>query len=86
VRRTELAVEDLYRVDGAYAYRGGFNPVAIVALVVGVLPNVPGFLGTVGAVEGVSAFWMDLYGYAWFTGFLIAGGAYLVLSKVSRKA
>ncbi|HUG12668.1 MAG TPA: NCS1 family nucleobase:cation symporter-1 [Opitutaceae bacterium] len=81
VRRTELVVDDLYRAEGAYTYRGGFNPVALVALVAGVLPNIPGFLGTIGAVESVPAFWLSLYGYAWFTGFLIAGGVYLVLGR-----
>ncbi len=83
VRRTELVVADLYRHDGAYAYRGGFSLVAIVALVVGVLPNIPGFLGTIKAVEGVGPFWMNLYSYAWFTGFLLAGGIYLVLRKLA---
>ena len=82
VRRTELSVDDLYRAEGAYTYRGGFNPVAIVALVVGVLPNIPGFLGTIGAVEGVPGFWMNLYGYAWFTGFFIAGATYVILRNV----
>ncbi len=82
VRRTQLNVADLYRTDGEYAYRGGFNPAAILALVVGVVPNIPGFLGTINAVEGVSAFWMNLYSYAWFTGFGLAFVAYLVLRKL----
>lgn len=84
VRRTQLNVADLYRTDGEYAYRGGFNPAAILALVVGVVPNIPGFLGTINAVEGVSAFWMNLYSYAWFTGFGSAFVAYLVLRKLIR--
>jgi nucleobase:cation symporter-1, NCS1 family len=86
VRRTELAVDDLYRTTGTYAYRGGFNPVAIVALVVGVLPNIPGFLGTIGAVEVVPSFWMSLYGYAWFTGFGLAFAVYLLIWKLSPKS
>jgi NCS1 family nucleobase:cation symporter-1 len=60
LRRTELVVGDLYRTEGSYAYKGGFNPVAIIALVLGVLPNIPGFLGTIGAVENVAPFWMGL--------------------------
>lgn len=82
VRRTELNLRDLYRLDGEYAYRGGFNPVAIIALIVGILPNIPGFLGTIKAVAGVSAFWMDLYSYAWFTGFGLAFVIYLALRKL----
>ena len=41
VRRCALDVDDLYRVHGRYPK---WNPVALVALVLGVLPNVPGFL------------------------------------------
>lgn len=82
VRRTELNLRDLYRADGEYAYRGGFNPVAIIALVIGVLPNIPGFLGTINAVAGVGAFWMNLYSYAWFTGFGLAFVSYLTLRKI----
>jgi NCS1 family nucleobase:cation symporter-1 len=40
IRRTKLYVPDLYRTKGRYPV---FNPVAIVALVIGVLPNIPGF-------------------------------------------
>lgn len=82
VRRTELQVEDLYRRHGAYTYRGGFSLVAIAALVAGVLPNIPGFLGTIKVIEDVAPFWMDLYSYAWFTGFFLAGGLYLLLRRL----
>jgi NCS1 family nucleobase:cation symporter-1 len=40
VRRTQLDVPDLYRPKGRYA---GTNPVALVALVAGVAPNIIGF-------------------------------------------
>jgi NCS1 family nucleobase:cation symporter-1 len=73
VRRTELDVPDLYRPDGQYA---GTNPIAIGALVAGVLPNLPGFLLTAGVAPSVPAIFGDLYVYAWFTGFLLAGAVY----------
>jgi NCS1 family nucleobase:cation symporter-1 len=76
VRRTEIDVEALYRRDGVYNYRGGFNPVAIVALVLGVLPNIPGFLAQAGFVESVPAVFESLYTYAWFVGFLLSGAVY----------
>ncbi|MFN8612114.1 MAG: NCS1 family nucleobase:cation symporter-1 [Vulcanimicrobiota bacterium] len=44
LRRTNLAVPELYREDSRYYYAGGFNPWAFVALIAGVVPNVPGFL------------------------------------------
>jgi nucleobase:cation symporter-1, NCS1 family len=74
LRKKELDVADLYRVNGRY---GAVNVVAIVALVVGILPNVPGFLKSVHILEGEPGFFDAIYVYAWFTGFLIAGGLYL---------
>ncbi|HKB14477.1 MAG TPA: cytosine permease, partial [Planctomycetota bacterium] len=44
LRGRRLEVEDLYRRGGAYEYRGGVNPIAILSLAVGVAVNVPGFL------------------------------------------
>ncbi len=44
LRKTKLHVHDLYQEKGRYTYMGGFNPWAFVALVMGVLPNLPGFL------------------------------------------
>ena len=82
VRRTVLKPVDLYSVRGAYTYSGGFNPKAIAALVLGVAPAVPGFLGTVGLLspESVGPFLMALYGYAWFVGFFVAIAVYLALT------
>ncbi len=86
VRRTELQREDLFRHDGAYGYRGGWNPAAVVALVLGVLPNLPGFLQAAGAVASVPAIFATLYTYAWFVGLFIAGGVYLVLMRGKGEA
>ncbi|MBL9141192.1 MAG: cytosine permease, partial [Phycisphaerae bacterium] len=77
VRRCELDVADLYRPRGRYA---GVNRVAMVALVLGVAPNVPGFLGSVKVLAGEPTVWDAIYPYAWFTGVLIAGTVYGVLS------
>jgi NCS1 family nucleobase:cation symporter-1 len=68
VRRTRLDLAGLYLEDGPYWFRGGFNPAAMVALVAGIAPCVPGFLGTIGVVE-VSQFWTNMYHYAWFISF-----------------
>ncbi len=72
VRRTELDLDSLYRRKGAYWYTGGFNPVAIVALVLGVLPNLPGFLHAAGFVPSVPPVFDTIYTYAWFVGFGIS--------------
>jgi nucleobase:cation symporter-1, NCS1 family len=72
VRRRKLVIEELYRRGGAYEYRHGFNPKAIAALIVGVLIALIGLV--VPAVR-----W--LYDYAWFAGFVIAGGLYFLLMR-----
>jgi NCS1 family nucleobase:cation symporter-1 len=74
-RKKELDVADLYRVKGRYS---GINPIAVVALVLGVVPNVPGFLKSAHVIAGEPNLFDDIYVYAWFTGFLIAGAAYWI--------
>src|SRR5262249_26882712 len=49
LRRRTLDVNDLYRTTGRYR---GTNPVAVAALVIGIAPNVPGFLRSAGALSG----------------------------------
>jgi nucleobase:cation symporter-1, NCS1 family len=77
VRRGVLDVPDLYRPTGRYA---GVNPIVILALLVGVAPNVPGFLHAVGLVGGVGVF-DTIYIGAWFVGFGLAGTVYAAGSR-----
>jgi NCS1 family nucleobase:cation symporter-1 len=79
LRKTELEVEELYRHDGVYRYRAGYNPAALVALVVGIAPNVPGFLTAAGFVSSVPEIFHQLYTYSWFVGFVLAAAVYLAL-------
>ena len=44
LRRRQLALGDLFKMNGRYSYSNGVNRRAIVALVVAMLPVVPGFL------------------------------------------
>ncbi len=76
LRRCKLIVEDLYRRGGAYEYTRGFNPIALVALALGIAPNVPGFLAALGVME-TSPLFQGLYDRAWFVSFGIASGVYL---------
>lgn len=76
VRRTRLDLDGLYRRRGPYRYRRGFHPAALLALAVGVAPNVPGFLQTAGWVDAVPEIFASLYTYAWFGGFVLAGVVY----------
>ncbi len=85
LRRLRLFVDELYSRDGRYWYSRGFNLSAIISLLCGILPNVPGFLTTVKliSVETVPQAINELYHYAWFVGFVISGTVYWLLAKAS---
>ncbi len=84
IRRTELDLEGLYRELGPYRYEAGFNPIAMIALIVAVAPCVPGFIHVAG-LGWVPAIWDRIYQYAWFVGFLLGGGLYWALTKALTK-
>src|SRR5258708_24013707 len=44
IRNKDLNVDGLYSETGPYTYSSGWNRVAVIALMLAVLPNVPGFL------------------------------------------
>lgn len=86
IRKMQLRPLQLYMRNGEYSYRGGYNPAAIAALLLGVAPNVPGFLGTIGVITpaAVGPFFMRIYGYAWFAGFLISFLVYFAMMRRTR--
>lgn len=84
IRRTQLDLPALYDPNGRYRYTGGYNIAALVALVIAILPNVPGFLGQVKWLE-VAPGWIDFYKYAWFTGFFIALVVYYIAMRFLTK-
>jgi NCS1 family nucleobase:cation symporter-1 len=83
IRKTELDVAQLYREDGVYSYGNGWNTVAIVAFVAGVLPNIPGFLNAAfpAAFPAVGEGFKTIYTYAWFVGIAISALVYGVMMK-----
>ena len=83
IRKKELHLSDLYLRNGVYEYKSGFNAPAIAALLLGILPNVPGFLLQVKLIPSTMfAEWIShLYNYAWFVGFAVSGGVYFLLMK-----
>ena len=83
VRKTELDVADLYRESGRY---GAVNPIAMIALAVGIAPNVLGFLHSVHVVDEVPVFFDDIYVYAWFTGVFVAAAVYVLGMRMSPRA
>lgn len=83
IRKKTLNVKDLYSINGEYSYINGFNYCAVIALVIGILPNVPGFLITIKAIDETAVWpWLSgLYHYAWFVGFIVSGTVYFLLMK-----
>ena len=84
-RHRQLNVDALYSPTGEYHYSGGFSFVAIIALLAGALPSLPGFLATIHAVDRaqVAPFFLSIYNYAWFAGFGIAFVVYLLGRKLA---
>jgi NCS1 family nucleobase:cation symporter-1 len=87
IRGRELSVPDLFAVNGKYTYRHGVNPRAMVALVLAILPVVPGFIRaatTPGGVVSNPTLFDRLYTYAWFVTFALSSVIYLVLMRGHR--
>lgn len=83
LRKQQLITSDLYNSKGIYSYKHGVNSKALIALIIGVLPNIPGFLLQVKLVsaEAFPVWVSNLYNYAWFVGFFVSGIVYLLLTK-----
>ena len=87
-RHRQLDAKGLYRENGPYSYSAGFSIVALMALTLAVLPNIPGFLAHVKLISPTSVphFFVTLYDYAWFVGFAIAFVVYLLLRRIFPRA
>ena len=81
IRKTEINVDDLYQEHGQYYYSNGWNIAAVIAFVVGVLPNIPGFLNAAfpTSFPVIPEMFKTIYTYAWFVGLALSGVVYLVL-------
>jgi NCS1 family nucleobase:cation symporter-1 len=88
LRRARLDVEALYDRAGRYTYFKGWNLAAVAAFVIGVAPNLPGFLKAAGlpAAAGIGAPWTGLYDYAWFVGAGIAAAVYVAAMRAGGGA
>ncbi|KAF9597954.1 hypothetical protein IFM89_023355 [Coptis chinensis] len=84
LRRTNLNINALYTTNplGTYYYTGGYNLIAMTALVTGILPVIPGFLQKVGILASVPNVFIVLYNNAWFISFFTAGFIHWILSRL----
>ncbi|CAN5507711.1 NCS1 family nucleobase:cation symporter-1 [soil metagenome] len=74
IRKTELDLPSLYTEAGAYRYRSGWNPAAVIATLAGF------------AIALLGAFWPPMamiYDWSWFVGFGVSAGLYWVLMRRS---
>ncbi len=81
VRRRRLDLAGLYAEDGPYTFSGGFNWVGIISFILGVLPNIPGFMAEIAPqtfAAIVPQFFKTFYLYAWFSGFFISFAVYAI--------
>jgi NCS1 family nucleobase:cation symporter-1 len=83
IRKKQLQLTALYQPNGEYRYRNGWNLKALAALVVGILPNVPGFFTQIALIPRDAMWpWVPaIYNYAWFVGFILSGVTYYLLMK-----
>jgi NCS1 family nucleobase:cation symporter-1 len=72
VRKRNLIVDDLYRCGGEYEYSNGVNPRALASLILGVAVALLGLV-----IPPLR--W--IYDYAWFVGFAVSAGAYVILMR-----
>ena len=75
-RRQQLSLKALYDPHGAHSFTNGFSVVALIALIVAVLPALPGFFAQVHLING--DWYLALSSsasitYAWFVGFRALG-------------
>ena len=87
VRGTKLDLDSLYSSHGRYSYRKGWNGKALLALALGIAPNLPGFLAVAvpSAFGGVGPIWGVIYNYAWFVGVAVALVSYAILMAPHRE-
>ncbi len=87
IRHKKLLVNELYTEGGVYSYQKGVNWVAMLALVLGILPNVAGFFVAIEVLgkDAVPEWIAHLYNYAWFVGFAVSGLVYWLLMKKSNR-
>ncbi|QDP97820.1 NCS1 family nucleobase:cation symporter-1 [Microlunatus elymi] len=93
IKRRRIEVAECYRRDGHYWFTGGWHVKAVVATVIGMIMAVGGANSPLDAqgnktgpfpVDGFIPFLKVFWPYNWIVGFVVAGGLYLLLSRLLR--
>ncbi|KAK4704084.1 nucleobase:cation symporter-1, NCS1 family, partial [Phenoliferia sp. Uapishka_3] len=80
VAKQNIKIDDLYTLDGVYAYTYGVNPRAYAAYFAGIAINVVGFAGDVGTPVNIVA--TRIFELSFFTGFLASSAVYIGLNYI----
>lgn len=86
IRKTVIDVPALYQENGIYTYNNGWNTAAVVAFVLGVAPNIPGFLNAAfpASFPTIPDLLKTTYTYAWFVGLALSGMVYMALMSSKK--
>jgi NCS1 family nucleobase:cation symporter-1 len=86
IRRRQLDIMELYCDSHPLFSHRAINWVAMAALIIGVAPNMPGFVRSLRMHQNhEKSFFDHIYVYAWFTGLFIAGFVYVIAMIVYKR-
>lgn len=71
-RGRDYNLVQLYKPHGLYWYNRGSNPRAIVALLVGMAPQLPGLVHAINPAIHVAKGELEFYTFAWLEGLIFA--------------
>ncbi len=83
LRHKQLVVDQLYNPQGIYSYYRGWNFKALIASILSIVPNVPGFLAVVSSASYPEAL-VRLYDYAWFISFGLSFLLYWMINWLTK--
>jgi len=79
IRKQYFSLPEFYKVGGIYWYWRGINWRAIAALVLSIVPNLPGLVNSVTPKLNIPQGAKDIYTLSWLVGFLVAGSLLWIL-------
>jgi NCS1 family nucleobase:cation symporter-1 len=86
LKKRQLEINELYcDAYSLFTYRA-MNWIAMLALVIGIIPNMPGFIRSLDLHHHREKNFFDhIYVYAWFIGLFLAGFVYVIAMLIHRR-